>query len=822
MAGQITGRAKGPTPASVLIIGEAFGDTETIKGVPFVGQSGQELNRMLESTGFVPENCRFTNLVNSQPPRNDISQWFYSSKKKASDVGVQELAGKYPKEIIRDGLKELQHEIESCAPELIIALGNSALWSVTGQWGITKWRGSLMRVDDPVGTYPITVVPTYHPAAILRQWSWRTIALHDLRYASEQIPSPIPEPEWEFILEPKNAWEVREFLDWLNIRANQQRIRIAADIETRGGQIACIGFAVDEKTAICIPILSVTNESGSYWSEDDEVRIVSLIRRTLTHPNIEVIWQNGLYDLQYIFACWGFISNAGHDTMLMQHAAFPGALPKGLDFLASMYCEYRYYWKDDGKEWDPKKTPESVLWRYNCLDACRTFEVAGVLLQTLDKLGLKEIYDHSMSLYEPVLFMMINGVGIDRQERVRQKEELIESMNEIQSWINFVLDEEFNVDSTPQMRSLFYDQIGLPIIRHRKTGNPTLDKDALPKIAKKHPLLSPLVDRILVLRSASTFNSNFLQAILDSDGRMRCQYHIGGTETGRFSSTKNAFGRGANLENIPRPRDQTDETPILEFPNVRSLFVPDPGMVIADFDLDRADAHCVAWAAGADALKEMFAKGTDVHLANAFVIGGEQLPPIEELHPDHPKYKEHLKPHKLKRQFAKNLVHGTNYGGKERAVHEAVSSVYGLEGITIHQVREAQDYWFATHPEIAQWHKDIEIELMTRRRITTPFGRTRFYLDRIDPSVVNQALAYLGQSPVADVINKGLRKVYENLPWCQNLLQNHDSIVFQFPKDNVEERCEDIRHQLQIPIPYDDPLVIPVGWKLSESSWGDV
>lgn len=789
--------------------------------MPFVGTSGRELVRMLEQAGIDPTLVRFTNVVNERPKDNKIENWFLTSKKKATEAGVYaSVFSRFPRQIILDGIDELRREISQTGPELIIALGNTALWALTGKWGITKWRGSLMNVNGPVGQYPITVVPTYHPAAILRQWSWRNIALHDLRYATNQIPAPIPEPDWAFILRPNFTTAV-DHLTWMLQCAETREVDLAADLETRSGQIACVGLATSADSAICIPFLSVENPEG-FWSVDEETELVLLCRRVLTHPRIHVVWQNGAYDLQYIFRCWHFIANVSDDTMLMQHAAFPGALPKGLDFLASMYCQYRYYWKDEGKEWDPKTTPEDALWRYNCLDACRTFEIAPVLRETLAKLNLTHVYDHSMSLYEPTLFMMLNGVRIDRVERLAQTRELIETMNEVQAWIDHVICEPFNVKSPTQMRKLFYDQIGLPVILHRQTRKPTLNEDALKKISSKHPILSPLTDRIAALRSAGVFVGTFLKAAVDRDDRMRCQYHIAGTETGRFSSTQNAFGGGTNLENIPRPRDQNDQTPLVRFPSIRRIFIPDQGTVIADFDLDRADAHIVAWEAGAEGLKELFRQKVDIHLANAITLNQKPMPPLEHLRETAPEYPGIKKQWTLERQFAKNFCHGSNYGGKEKAVHAAVSQVYGLTGITIQQVRYAQSIWFTAHPEILEWHNRVEHELMTTRKITTILGRTRFYFDRIDPSIVNQALAYLGQSPVADVINKGLRRIYTELPWCQLLLQNHDSIVVQFPNDNTAERAEEIRSRLLVPLPYKDELTIPVGYKVSDVSWGDV
>lgn len=783
------GSAKGPYPARFLVVGESFGEEEARAGLPFVGASGKELMKMLSDAGILEIECRFTNLINTRPPGNDTSKFFCSSQKAAREEGVPLHFGKYPKLIIHDGLKELRMEIERTKPRVIIALGNYALWAVTGEFGITNWRGSVMHLKGPAGTdESITVIPTYHPAAILRQWSWRHIAIHDLRYAAEAAEARICPPDYQFTIRPSYATAI-EILQWMYAYLEAGKRRLAVDIETRQGQIACIGIAWTVDQAICIPLLCTERVEG-YWELEQEVEIVYLLSRILCHRNAQLIWQNGLYDLQYIHNNWHFIANITDDTMLMQHAVFPG-LPKGLDFLRSMYCDYRLFWKNESKEWK-KKMDEDILWRYNCTDCVVTFEIREKLDLTIRHIGVEAVYAHSMSLYEPVLFMMINGVRVDTITRDAMMSDLKRAMKELDEWIDFVLDQPFNVNSAQQMRRLFYDELQIPTIRDKKTGQPTLGAEALNKIYQTHTLLRPLIDRILLRRQVGVYYSTFLKPAIDPDNRDRCSYNIGGTETGRFSSSENAFGRGRNLENLPRPPEkfEVEPTQIVKLPNIRSLYIPDPGFVIGDFDLDRADAHIVAWESGDEPLKELFRAGIDIHSANATVIGSS-------------------------RQLAKSFVHGTNYGGSARtmAINCGISKLASERG---------QFLWFKAHPAIQEWHDRVEEELMKTRKITTIWGRVRYYFDRIDIQTRNEALAYYGQSPVADVINKGLRNIYLHLPWCQLLLQNHDSVVVQFPNDNIAERVEEIRKMLLIPLPYQDPLIIPVGYKIGEKSWGEL
>jgi hypothetical protein len=128
-----------------------------------------------------------------------------------------------------------------------------------------------------------------------------------------------------------------------------------------------------------------------------------------------------------------------------------------------------------------------------------------------------------------------------------------------------------------------------------------------------------------------------------------------------------------------------------------------------------------------------------------------------------------------------------------------------------------QKRWFAAHPGIKRWHERTETELHTRRRVINRFGYQRFYFERID-GILPEALAWIPQSTVAIYINKIWMNIYKNLPEVQVLMQVHDSLAGQFP---IGMDIERIRALSRVVVPYNDPLVIPVGIKISNVSWGD-
>jgi DNA polymerase-1 len=397
-------------------------------------------------------------------------------------------------------------------------------------------------------------------------------------------------------------------------------------------------------------------------------------------------------------------------------------------------------------------------------------------------------------LHKPVLHIVLRGCRIDKEARAKLSFELMESMVKVEKWFETVLGHPLNPRSNKQMKELFYDDLKQKEILNYKTGNATLNDEALQKLAQREPLLRPLVDAISDYRTLGVFQSTFVEMPLDPDGRVRTSFNIAGPETFRFSSSENAFGRGGNLQNIPGA-DKTGGF----LPNIRKLFIPDPGYVIIDADLEKADAQVVAWEADDKELMQMFRENVDIHLENAKVIY----------------QRDNIKKDSHERQMAKIFVHGTNYGGQARTMAAHC-------GITVHEAERAQRNWFAAHPNIRQWHLDISTQLQTTRTVSNKFGYKRFYFDRVDDKLVKHALAWIPQSTVACVINRGLVNIHNHIPAAQLLLQVHDSLVLQIPETQLQTLLPQIHQNMLIPVPYPEPLTIQVGLKLGKRNWGEL
>lgn len=569
----------------IWLCGEAPGEEEVARGIPFTGASGQELTRMLSEAGLERSSMFCTNICHERPPsyvkngktvNNDIDQWF-AGPVKGRQLGWPSRDKVFYHPAIAAGIEHLLALARTYRPVLVIALGNTPLWALCDVDGITKWRGSELWSDAA----ECKVLPTFHPADVLRAWTHRPIVIQDFRRARrESAYREVIIPTWEFTVEPTLA----DIKDWFDTYCRDPATPLVSDTEG-WGRVDCIGFATNSHAALCVPFARETDpEHPHYWqSAEDELAAAlacqDILRR---HPTT---FHNAVWDCQVIAQSLGFLPRLADDTQVAQHVAFPGLLggridpttgkvdKKGsslsLSFVASMYCDHYRFWKDDGRTFDPSIGDERDFWRYNCEDCVRTFECRDALIGpggVIDNFRLRDQYQFTMSLYGPVLKMMFTGFRYDaaeaRQQRawygriVRKAGTVIErregALTRVQDWLNEAVGCDFNPDSAPQMKALFYDDLGVRKRFNRNTKALTLDDAALDGIKREMPLLYPLITQIQNYRTLDTLRAA-LKMKLSSDGRLRCAINPAFVETMRFSTNETAFGEGSNLQNIKRP-----------------------------------------------------------------------------------------------------------------------------------------------------------------------------------------------------------------------------------------------------------------------------
>ncbi len=561
---------RGPRDAQIVLVGEAWGVEEERHQLPFVGQSGVELDRILRDAHLDPNSILFTNVVSARPQGNEFEQFLHSNEK-----GQTKWRNLHPNAFCLLEIKRLYQQISSVKPRIVIAAGNYALWAMTDccsvsstktatgarvlvPGGITSWRGSML--ESSAISFPVRILPIIHPASILRAWYQRAITVHDL---STRVPMALSNdwrPAREKILAPGSFDETIAVLErWLRAMNAGESLRLAHDIETSRGLITCMGFADSDRHALVIPFVRPSsNGLDSYWSLNQEALLARLIGKVLSHPRCLVEGQNYIYDTQYIQRYYGITPKLDFDTMLAHHLLFPGT-PKGLDYLSSLYCRYHWYWKEDLKEWDQHINFDTNL-QYNAIDVMRTFECATELRRLIVEMDQEDQWRWERKKAALALEMMNRGVSIGVPERAQMAFNLVEKRNDIstrlhriipQSWITTKSKKPW-FNSPSQTAKVFYDILGLVPQKHRKTGNVTVDDEAIKSLQSKVPLLSPLFKMLEQRRSIDVFHNTFISAKLNHASRMQCSFNPAGTETFRWSSSSNAFGGGTNLQNVPK------------------------------------------------------------------------------------------------------------------------------------------------------------------------------------------------------------------------------------------------------------------------------
>lgn len=346
----------------IFLVGEAQGENEAKIGRGFVGTSGLELLKMLADAKVInltrddndnirkywntrdpwcldavweshPELYR-TNVFQQHPPQNKL-EFFCGGKAEGIPYFPALLKSKYVRKDLQYELDRLGDEILSHDPNLIVCLGNSALWALAGRTGITKLRGTTCVSTHTISGYKLLC--TYHPAAVGRQWELRPTTVIDLSKIIHEKEYPdVRRPPCEIWIEPDLDDVERFFRDHC---ANAELLSV--DIETSGTRVTCIGFSPRRDLALVIPFDDPRQKSGNYWpTANAERRCWELIRAILEDAEVPKLFQNGLYDIAFLLRSYGIgVRGAAHDTMLLHHALQPEAL-KGLGYLGSVYTDH--------------------------------------------------------------------------------------------------------------------------------------------------------------------------------------------------------------------------------------------------------------------------------------------------------------------------------------------------------------------------------------------------------------------------------------------------------------------------------------------------
>ncbi len=421
-------------------------------------------------------------------------------------------------------------------------------------------------------------------------------------------------------------------------------------------------------------------------------------------------------------------------------------------------------------------------WWYNSLDAAVTLEIHEVLARANAGTG---VYAFERAMQGPALEMMLTGFRVDpiwKSASITRLEKEEGRAQEVLDKLAYaVWKRPLNPRSPDQLKDFLYNEMGLPVQHKNVKGERKVstDRECLEKLDDYYQA-RPFIQLIFASRDARKKLST-LRTGVDPDGRMRCTYNVCGTESGRWASSKNVFGRGGNMQNI------TEE--------LRRAFVADPGHILVYVDGEQAESRAVGFIHGRvfddwrylDACEEgdlhtFVTRNTWTHLK------WSDDPKENRAIADTPFYR-----HFTYRDMAKRGGHGTNYVGTPWTMAKHLKVPKQL-------IEEFQKGYFATFPAMRKWHLWVAQQLMLHQSITTFVGRERTFFGRPnDDATHREAVAYEPQSVVGDLVNEGGYRIWRQFPEATCLAQIHDAYLFQIP-DNRLDLVDRMRDAFAIPV----------------------
>lgn len=858
----ISNKTRGYVPlkkgyGSVLFVGEAAGSNEADSGLPFVGGAGQWLNSLLRSCKLNRNELNIINTIGCCPPNNA-----YPGSEEWTRMGFS----------YKEGRDAIQHCRENHLKPIldgkwnrIVALGEQALRSLTGKYGITKWRGSPLQLKDkPEAGY--LVMPTYHPAYLMRNQMWFPIAKHDL------TKSLVTYPE-DFNLNP-SITELQNF----------QSKNIAFDLEwDSDGNITICGIADKEYKAI------VCTFEEPYISELK--RIFESATDLIGHNIISA-------DLPYFKKLgWNIQANL-HDTMLKQHLIQP-EYPHSLAFTSSVWTR-RVFWKGrgegeedeytgeviGGEEWktwnDPIrgipieyggylgcKSAEEAYKLYNARDTAASFEVNLPLDYKLKTESLEKLYwNVSVPAAQICLDMSQAGWRIDptKVKKVRDsisteiealEKELPEGLapyeepcmvhvpagpndystkkkkckkghdeviieftapgilncptcnREIESGKMKLLKVKKEASTKPVLPWRSSKQVleyaktrGLKPAKNKKVKGESADKSSRKVWARTHPEFATL-DKLSEL---DTIRNTFAKEVLQTIDRMYFNLKVHGTKEGRLSSTGRRKGIDGNIQNQPK--------------QIRYIYLPDyDGWGLLEADWKSGENMLTSYLAQDwDRLNRQKDPNYDEHSALAQEIFQKEVSR---------RVNSHL------RHIAKSINHGLNYLMGDVHMQEELAK----EGhyFTRKEIADFKQIWRLQNPKTAAWQAEVVRIAGEQGYLANPFGRKLwFYTSDYGP----KAAAFLPASTLADMClrsmialhaDKYIKNIealglleYGNLPEAWRLVcQVHDSLVSTGPHEMNKEAALLIKRVMTQEFPELPGFHLDVSLGYSTESWGD-
>lgn len=817
MPNQVSGQ--GNPYSKLLVLGDFPNQSDDRIGKPFMGATGELLDRIFSEIGYPNWRTDFwlTYVYRYKPPFNDAKQ-----VKTVCDIEEEK--------------ERLYTEILSVNPNCILAIGPVAFETITGITKYLNYRGSIL----PSQVGEAKVVGTISPNHLIRasdesedhdvtkgifSYVWKWVLALDIRRAvdeSKTVGFSLPQRN---LLIARNSVDVSRFIE----RNSKESDRVFTDIETIESTIpGCVSIAFNRWEAISIPLFQRVNkyELCSIPTSDLAYiwqRLDKLFREK------EVAGQNFKFD-QAKLEMLGFqFKGLKSDTSLKAHTVNPEIPYVGLAFISSIWTREPYY-KDEGKEFIFGKHDIDRWFLYNAKDSavdCEVDEVQERELEVLSdeyKTDLKKFYYSYITKLHDLYFGMEKvGFRVDEGVKAYLIAKYQAWYEHLQVQLNVATKRVINYNSPKQVKELLYEQMKLrPVDREMGTNEDVIAKMLKDRV--KDESYRSVLQNILEIRRVNKTLSTYLYALPDFDGRMRTQIRIVGTETGRTSdSTLDPPTRpvkiGFAFKTLTKQGDERDVGQ-----DIRRMLIADKGDVIVNIDLSQAEARVVALLSKDDELGEAF-NHIDIHRRTAkLVLFGGEL----NLSYERDDIADILDKDSPERFIGKKVRHAGNYNMQWREFLKNVISDcrrfhidFTISGFS---ARAIIDKFHAASPKIAGiFHQEIKDAIDTSRALLNPFGRLRRFFNRPGDRLYKEAFAFLPQSTVKDRLTQSALCIKSRKFPIRLVNESHDALTYFMPSGEYVDICKELKPIMETPIDFSScslkrgVLVIPCDFEYGDN-----
>ena len=580
----------------------------------------------------------------------------------------------------------------------------------------------------------------------------------DIHSPAPHAPPPNLPVQYDTIL----TWAA--FEEWL--ARIQSASLVSIDTETTSldamrAELVGISISVQAGAAAYIPLQHAGPEAPEQLPLD---AVLAKLKPWLQDANRPKLGQHVKYD-RHVFANYGIeVQGYVHDTMLQSYV-LEVHKPHSLASLAERHLGRSGLSYEDlcgkGAHQIPfAQVDVARATQYACEDADLTLDVHHFLWPQLQAhADLSAIYALEIASSETLYRIERNGVLIDADTLAAQSHRLGQRIVQLENDAYEIAGQPFNLSSPKQLGEIFFDKLGLPVVKKTATGARSTDEEVLEKLAEDYPLPAKILEHRSLSKLKGTYTDKLAQMALPRTGRVHTHYAQAVAVTGRLSSND------PNLQNIP--------IRTAEGRRVREAFIAPPGCVIASADYSQIELRIMAHLSGDEALLAAFQNGQDVHRATAAEVFGV---PVDQVSSE-------------QRRYAKVINFGLIYG----------MSSFGLAknlGIDNTAAKNYITRYFERYPGVRHYMDSTKATAKAQGYVQTVMGRCLYLPEINSPNGPRRAGAERAainapmQGTAADLIKLAMVAVQKELdahkPHIKMVMQVHDELVFELPEGEVD------------------------------------